>query len=119
MPGSTKAMTQTSPTSFQMYDMPIPLQTEYMGQKVGAQQAPEQQAPVIPTKKPKEWYVAMDRRQELVGKLRAENPEKKDLQDDELVNKYIEVNPQFTEYFKLPEPEQQASDTMQQDEIVL
>lgn len=48
----------------------------------------------------------MDRRTELAQQQRKEVPEIANLPDDEIVEKFVTQFPQFQEYFKLPEPEQ-------------
>ena len=48
----------------------------------------------------------MDRRTELAQQQRKLVPELKKMTDDQIVEKYVTQFPQFQEYFKLPEPEQ-------------
>lgn len=104
-PNNPMQISQTWPNSFGSYKTPVPLQKEYMWKPIGWQ---PMQAPLdVPQpKKTPERYVAMDRRTELAQQQRQQVPELAKLPDDQIVEKFVTQFPQFQEYFKLPEPEQ-------------
>lgn len=109
-PQAPTQVSQTWPNSFGTYKTPAPFQTQYLeaGKRIDAQKA-LQETKTPEQKKPKERYVAMDRRAELAQQQRKEVPEIAKLSDDEIVEKFTTQFPQFQEFFKLPEEEQDAN----------
>ena len=108
-PRAPMQVSQTWPASFWTYKTPVPFQTQFLeaGERRDEQKmAQEWVYQPQEQKKSKEWYVVMDRRTELAQQQRQLVPELKKMTDDQIVKKYVTQFPQFQEYFKLPEPEQ-------------
>lgn len=73
-------------------------------------------SPTMPTqKKSPERYVAMDRRQELVAHTRATQPQAKDYTDEEIIEQKITQQPEYAEYFKLPQDDQEIIQAIRRD----
>ena len=64
-----------------------------------------------PAQKPsKERYVAMDRRQELVSSIKAQNPTTASAYtDDEIIDAYLTQFPEKKDFYKLPLPEDEQA----------